>query len=147
MYRTILLAYDGTAPGREALRQGADIARQCAAQVILLAVIAPQSGALIGEAAAVSDALFAQARAEVERVLDDGLRGLRDLGLEARTCIRHGNAAEAIGRAAREFGADLIVVGHRDQSTLARWWGGSTGSSLLAHTPCSILIAVVGAAS
>ena len=43
---------------------------------------------------------------------------------------------------AREMNADLIVVGHRDQGTLARWLNGSVGASILHHPPCSVLIAV-----
>lgn len=50
---------------------------------------------------------------------------------------RYGNPA-----AAREMNADLIVVGHRDQGTLARWPNGSVGESILHHPPCSVLVAV-----
>jgi len=39
-------------------------------------------------------------------------------------------------------GANLIVVGHREQSTFARWWSGSTGATLLGVAPCSVLIAI-----
>jgi len=42
---------------------------------------------------------------------------------------------------AREMNADLIVVGHRDQGTLARWLNGSVGASILHHPPCSVLVA------
>ena len=42
----------------------------------------------------------------------------------------------------REIGADLVVVGDREQTALARWWSGSVGQSLLAHAPCSVLVAV-----
>ncbi|MBC7135778.1 MAG: universal stress protein, partial [Oceanibaculum nanhaiense] len=66
------------------------------------------------------------------------------LSVETRLCA--GNPAEEIGRMAREIGADLVVVGHREQSALARWWGGSVGASLLAHAPCSVLVAVSGTA-
>ncbi|HCI98959.1 MAG TPA: universal stress protein, partial [Sulfitobacter sp.] len=37
MYRTILLAYDGTTEGRLALREGARLAQICNAEVVLLA--------------------------------------------------------------------------------------------------------------
>ena len=39
--------------------------------------------------------------------------------------------------------ADLIVLGHRPKSALARWWqGGSVDGELVNHAPCSILVAV-----
>ena len=43
---------------------------------------------------------------------------------------------------AREMNADLIIVGHRDQGTLARWLNGAVGASVLHHPLCSVLIAV-----
>ena len=39
MYKKVLLAYDGSRDGRRALIEGADLATQCAAEVVLLAVI------------------------------------------------------------------------------------------------------------
>jgi hypothetical protein len=55
MYRTILLAYDGSRQGREALDQGARLARLCQARVCLLAVVAHKPGVALAEAAAYSD--------------------------------------------------------------------------------------------
>ena len=36
--------------------------------------------------------------------------------------------------------ADLVVVGHRRRGLLERWWSGSTGSYLLDHIGCSLLV-------
>ncbi|MBL8317791.1 MAG: universal stress protein, partial [Burkholderiaceae bacterium] len=49
MYRTILLSYDGSREAREALRQGADLARATLAAVHLLAIIAPEQGEPLAE--------------------------------------------------------------------------------------------------
>ncbi|MGD9601805.1 MAG: universal stress protein [Gammaproteobacteria bacterium] len=141
MYRKILMAYDGTRPGRAALRQGADLAILCKARVYLLAVVASELGITLAEAAAPSD-LPEREREEVRRVLTEGAEELRNAGLSVETRLGAGNPAEEIGRVAREVGADLIVVGHREQTALARWWSGSVGLSLLAHAPCSVLVAV-----
>ena len=145
MYRTILLAYDGSQQGREALRQGTDLAILCKAQVHLLAVVAPGLGVTLAEAAAPSD-LPEREGEEVRRVLMEGAEELRRAGLAVETRLGTGNPAEEIGRMAHEVAADLIVVGHREQSALARWWRGSVGASLLAHAPCSLLVAVSGTA-
>ena len=144
MYRKILLAYDGTQPGREALSQGTDLAALCRARVCLLAVVAPELGITLAEAAAPSD-LPGREREEVQRVLTEGAEELRKAGLSVETRLAAGNPAEEIGRAAREVGADLIVIGHREQTAFARLWSGSVGLSLLAHVPCSVLVAVSGA--
>lgn len=143
MYRTILLAYDGSQQGHEALDQGAELASLCQARVYLFAVVAHELGVALAEAAAPSD-LPEREYQEVRRVLAAGAEELRRAGLSVQTRLGTGNPAEEIGRMAHEVGADLIVVGHREQSALARWWRGSVGASLLAHAPCSLLVAVAG---
>jgi len=75
-------------------------------------------------------------------VLDAGARRLRGAGCTATSDVRYGNPAEQIVLSAREMKADLIVVGHRDQGSLARWLNGSVGASILHHPPCSVLVAV-----
>ena len=141
MYRTILLAYDGSRQGRKALDQGAELAQLCQARVYLLAVVAHELGVALAEAAAPSD-LPEREYQEVRHLLTEAAESLQASGLPVETRLAVGNPAEEIGRTAREVGAELIVVGHREQTILARWWGGSTGASLLAHAPCSLLVAV-----
>lgn len=142
MYRRILLAFDGSQSGHEALHQGAELARLYGAQVMLVAVVAPDAGIVMAESVAPSG-LPAFQFEDTERVLKEGAIELRRSGLSVQTSLCQGNPALEIGRVAREWVADLIVVGHREQSTLARWWRGSTGASLLAHSPCSLLVAVI----
>lgn len=143
MYRTILLAYDGSRPGRQALDQGAELAMLCQSRVCLLAVIAHELGVALAEAAAPSD-LPEREYHDTQHFLQEAADRLRGAGLVVDPRLAVGNPAEEIGRVAREVGAELIVVGHREQSAMARWWGGSTGASLLAHAPCSLLVAVPG---
>ena len=77
-----------------------------------------------------------------QSVLDAGMRRLRDVGCAATNQVKYGNPAEQILLSAREMAADLIVIGHRDRGTLARWLRGSVGASILSHPPCSVLVAV-----
>ena len=51
MYKSILLAYDGSVEGRTALREGALLARQCGAKVFLLSALADDGTFLLAEAA------------------------------------------------------------------------------------------------
>lgn len=141
MYRHILLAYDGTKEGACALRQGADLAQSIGAEVTLLAVIAAPTGVLIAEAVGPGD-LLAREQALHDEVLGFGLDRLAARGLKAAGRIAYGVPIDEIIGAAREVGADLIVVGHRRKGRLARWWSGSVGASLLTEAPCSILIAI-----
>jgi nucleotide-binding universal stress UspA family protein len=78
----------------------------------------------------------------MQSVLDAGVKRLQGAGCTATNEVKYGNPAEQIVRSAREMEADLIVVGHRDQGSLARWLNGSVGASILHHPPCSLLVAV-----
>jgi nucleotide-binding universal stress UspA family protein len=144
MYRKILLAYDGTETGRVALRQGADLAKVCNASVFLLAVVDLPTGMLMAESAAPSG-LPEHQRHDLERILEEGVTRLKGRQLEVEARLEFGVPAERIVQVAEEIAADLIVMGHRERSTIARWWRGSIGSTVLSQAPCSILIAVLPA--
>ena len=55
--------------------------------------------------------------------------------------VREGDAADQIFAAASDFAADLIVVGSRGQTGLARFSAGSVARQVLLGAKCSVLIA------
>lgn len=139
MYKKILLAYDGSSDGREALTQAQDLALMAGATVHLLAIIDPSESLLAAEGMT----FFSNNEQFVtQSVLDAGVRRLRDCGCDATNELKYGNPAEQIVLSAGALKADLIVIGHRDHGMLARWLGGSVGASILHHPPCSVLVAV-----
>lgn len=139
MYRKILLAYDGSVEGRRALREGAMLARLCGAEVVLLAVVDLSAGIMMAEGAAPGAA--EHQREAYAQILAEGVERLKKLGFSPESRLEFGSPAHEITEAARQSAADLIVVGHRQQGALARWWGGSVGASLLDNLPCSLLVA------
>jgi nucleotide-binding universal stress UspA family protein len=139
MYQKILLAFDGSPDGREALAQAEVLASACGATVHLLAIIDSSESMVIVEA---MSSIPENQRFVIQSVLDEGMRRLRRAGCTATSEIKYGKPARQIIRSAKEIDANLIVVGHRDQGTLARWLNGSVGESILHEPPCSLLIAV-----
>jgi nucleotide-binding universal stress UspA family protein len=139
MYKRILLAYDGSVEGRTALREGALMAKRCKAEVFLLSVIAETAGTRM--------ALGAEARAVIplhenhKAVLTDGVARLKQLGFAPVAKLVTGEPAKAIGAYADQIAADLVVVGYRRRSALARWWSGQSGAYLVDHIHCSLLVA------
>jgi len=138
MYQRILLAYDGTLEGRSALREGAVLAMHCGAKVYLLSVVAETAGIQMAEGA--HSGPIALRQELYKTVLDEGTERLRALGLDPVAHLVSGEPARVIGAYAREIGADLVVVGHRRQNALTRWWSGSSGAYLVDHVGCSLLI-------
>ncbi len=138
MYQRILLAYDGSIEGRTALREGALLARRFGAQVFVLSVIREAAGTKLGEG--VGGGGVAQQRGEYERVLQEGMARLAALGFQASGKLVIGEPAREIGAYAEQVKADLVVVGHRRQTAIGRWWSGPSGAYLSDHIPCSLLV-------
>lgn len=139
MYKRILLAYDGSREGLVALREGALLAKRQGARVFLLSVVRPVAGVPIGEGV-YTDPLNDQIDG-YKALLATGVAVARQLGLEAEAKLAMGEPAPQIGAFANEIGADLVVLGHRRQNALERWWSGGTGSYVSDHVKCSVLIA------
>ena len=139
MYQNILVAFDGSPDGREALVQAGNLASVCGATVHLLAIIDPSENMLIVEA---MPSIPDNQAFVIQSVLDEGVKRLRGAGCSATNELKFGKPADQIVSSATEINADLIVVGHRNQGTLARWLNGSVGEAIVHHPPCSVLIAV-----
>jgi nucleotide-binding universal stress UspA family protein len=140
MFRKILLCYDGTEEGRNALRAGADVALCMQAQAHLLAIIRPHSAPIVPEG--FSPGWFQHEDDAARAILNEGVAWLTEHGLEAHGKLAFGNAIEEIVHSARELKPDLIVVGHRQRSRLARWWSEDEDATLLERISCSLLVAV-----
>ncbi|MGH8302770.1 MAG: universal stress protein, partial [Steroidobacteraceae bacterium] len=134
----MLLAYDGSIEGRTALREGALLARRHGAQVFVLSVIREVAGTKLGEG--VGGGGVAQQRVEYERVLQEGMARLAALDFQPSGKLVIGEPAREIAAYAEQVKADLVVVGHRRQSAIGRWWSGPSGAYLSDHVRCSLLV-------
>jgi nucleotide-binding universal stress UspA family protein len=139
MYKKILLAYDGSPEYRAALRQGAELAEFCGAEVHLLAVITSSTTMPIAGGVNPSD-LVNEEQWEIRSYLDEGVERLRQRGIKAEGRLGYRDPVDEIAATAREIGADLIVVGHRRRNTIERWWRKSTSKNLLTVSPCDVLV-------
>lgn len=139
MYKRILLAYDGSAPGQQALLDCHEIAQWSHSELALIAVVPPPLTALGPEGGVYDEAL----QEDYQTILDTGVRKLADAGLTARGEVVTGDAVTEIARCARRIEADLIVVGHRHlDGWAARWWQGSVSKALIEQAPCSVLVVI-----
>jgi nucleotide-binding universal stress UspA family protein len=140
MYQKILLCYDGSAEGRRALKQGADVVMAMKARVHLLAICPNMLVKAIPEA--VTPQLFSAEQNAAQALLNEGVQWLRDRGVETQGLLVYGDPLVHIPKVAREVRADLVVVGYRPRSRLARWWSENEEVTLLRKLDCSILVAV-----
>lgn len=144
MYKTILVAYDGSAAGQKAILDTNELCQTSQPEMHLIAVMPPASAFIGGEGFVYDAQAEKEERAQFQNVLEEGLRRLEEAGHKARGELVVGEPVDEISRHAEKIGADLIVVGHtRRKSWAARWWAGSVSKSLIEHAPCSVLVVIL----
>jgi nucleotide-binding universal stress UspA family protein len=136
MYKKVLLAYDGSVEGRRALREGAKLAQLCGSEVFLLAVVEVSS--IMTPEAGLTIPIELQTE-DYKAILAEGTERLKSVGFSPTSRLEVGDAGQKIAEVAEEIGAQLVVVGHRPQGPLARWFG-SIGSYLVKRLRCSVLV-------
>jgi nucleotide-binding universal stress UspA family protein len=141
-YRKILLAYNGSAEGKRALVECAELANFLGAETHLLAVASMPPSLFLTEGF-VPEELLEEEKKRTQTVLDEGIASLKKQGFAAAGHLAVGEPVEEICRLAKELSVDLIVVGHNQKTSFAaRWWKGSVGASILDYAPCSLLVAL-----
>jgi nucleotide-binding universal stress UspA family protein len=141
MFSKILMAYNGTRECRSALDECGHLAAMCKAEVHLIAITQLSTGEILAEAARATG-MPAQERDEMRQCLSEGVDALRRLGVTAHATLVWGDPVKEIHAAARDLGADLIVIGHRRRGTFSRLWKGSIGAAIIADAPCDVLVTV-----
>ena len=143
MYRKIVLAYDGSEIGQQALLGCKEIAELAQAELYLIAVVAPPVEFASGEGTFSTAGYEESERRRFREVLEDGLKRLGALGRPATGEVGYGDTIVEISDYAARVGADLIVVGHKHrEGWVNRWWRRSVSKSLIEHAPCNVLIVI-----
>jgi len=143
MYKRILLAYDGSEAGQNALLEGRGMAGWGQASMHLIAVMPPPAAFIGGEGGVYDLGLEEQERKEYQGILDEGMKRLTDAGHTVTGEVVVGEAVIEIAECAKRINADLIVVGHQHLgSWAARWWRGSVSKSLIEHSHCNVLVVI-----
>jgi nucleotide-binding universal stress UspA family protein len=151
MFKSILLATDGSPASAHAARLAVDLARIHGARLTALYVVDPYPYLSIGEtnplgfqaymAAAYQHA--AQAHAKVAAMCAEGDKPV-DLQLRRAEDM---HASDGILLAAKEEGADLIVMGSHGRTGIQRLMLGSIAAKVVAQSPIPVLVARAPASS
>ena len=137
-FRKILIAVDSSPVAAHAAEVGCALAKALGGSVALVHAIDPTLYAApdVGFAAA---ELMAQAESEGRRLLA-GFRGRLSLPATALEFMQVGEPAAAIVKAAKEWPADVIVIGTRAQGGVRRALLGSVADAVLRHAPCPVMV-------
>ena len=137
----ILLAVDGSADSQLAVREVAERPWPATSTVRVLTAVArryqPPMVELVssGETPAEVRAEHVQAAEELTRTVAESLKST---GLTIETTVREGDPRRVIVDEARQWPADLIILGARGHSALERWLIGSVAQAVVAHAHCSV---------
>jgi len=140
--RRILVAIDFSESAALALEWARTLARACSAEVVLLHVVdlgatwVPLSGPAVFPAP-----VPAEVAKEVEQLARASLDALAPGAPEiTQRIVRAGHPREAIAAAAREAGADLIVVGSHGRRGVSQLFMGSVAEHVVRHAPVPVLV-------
>lgn len=144
-YGSIVVGTDGSATAERAVRQAAALAAVDGARLVIVTAFTPGEGPASGiDADTVpEDIRFTLTdRVQAEERASSGREVARSAGV-AKVVVQAmaGDPAEVLLETARDFAADLIVVGSRGLGSHAHFILGSVASSVAHHAPCDVLVA------
>lgn len=137
MYKTIVLALDGSGPSDKALAAASPLAKLTGSHIVAVHVVEHVAAGPSNAPPAHSDEQDLRAKIEAQ------IASLKGSGIDASLRVENvilGGPAKAIADVARELHADLIVTGTRGHSAVAGLIIGSVAQRLLHLAPCPVLV-------
>jgi nucleotide-binding universal stress UspA family protein len=134
MFKTIVLALDGSEASQKATPVAAELARENGARIVIAHIEEDVVGKGGGPVAATEDEIQAEIRKRAEELSADGI----DTSVEMRN-VTLGGPAHPIAEIADNAGADLIVVGTHGHTAVGGMLLGSVTQRLLHIAHCPVL--------
>lgn len=139
MFKTIVLAVDGSESSDLAVAAAAELARDSGGRIVAVHIKELIAGRFAGPVRVDEDDVQAKIRGQVKELADSGL----NVTLEMHSTMTGGPAPVVADTAGRED-ADLIVSGTRGHTALAGVIVGSVAQRLLHLAPCPVLVVPIG---
>jgi nucleotide-binding universal stress UspA family protein len=142
-YGSIVVGTDGSPTAERAVLQASNMAATEGARVVIVTAYLP-SGTTPAEVDAVpADIRFVLTdRVQAEELAERGRQIAKQAGA-GKVVVQaiSGDPASVLLEAAKDFDADLIVVGSKGLTSHAHFILGSVASSVAHHAPCDVLVA------
>ena len=138
-FKHVLVAVDGSEFAAHASAVASTLAVELSAQIGLVHVIDPKSVPVGSETGVPADQAWALARADAQGLLDTAAAAISG-NAQAWKFLREGTPWKEIVESAREWPADLIVVGTHGRSGLSRLLFGSTAEGVVRHARSPVVV-------
>jgi len=139
MYKRLLVGFDGSPEALEALERAVGLARILGASVHVVTVV-PTPNTILGPMMIPETLDYSPLVKTAEEVLEKVVKDRVGEGVEVSYEVRLGDPASTLLEAAREVGADLIVLGRRRLGGLERIALGSVSSKIVNHSNVDVLV-------
>lgn len=154
MFRKILVAVNNTEIGRHVFAQALSLATVTNAELMVLQVISPFNDDYLNASEMETHSRYASSQShsvqyylgEWEKLKQQGVEFLTLLtnqaiakGVAAEFTQELGDPGRNICEVARNWNADVIVIGRRGLSGISELFLGSVSNYVLHHAPCSVL--------
>jgi nucleotide-binding universal stress UspA family protein len=137
-FNRILVTVENSPIAAHAVDLGIELARSLKAEIALIRVT--ESPTAYGVDAGISAReLMAQARREDQKLLA-GVRERLSLPASVQEFLPAGDPATEIVNAAKEWPADIIVLGSHGRGGVSRALLGSVAEAVTRHAPCPVLV-------
>lgn len=132
----ILVATDTSLFSEGAVREAISFAKRCGSRIYAMTVLETNP-----EYETIGSNVFEKEEAEVMAYLETVRKKATAEGLECELIVRRGDAAyRQIVDEASARQADMIVIGRRGHTRLARLLMGEVASKVIGHAPCKVLV-------
>lgn len=147
MFKTIVVAVDGSDCAKNAVSAACDIAATNGAKMTI--VHAPQAETtafIVGGPVGYHELLTAPSHTELEetgnKIVAEAAAIAKEKGCEAETDMHIGDPVRQVLKIAKDKNADLIVMGRRGLGSVASLFLGSTSQKIQHHATCACLTVV-----
>ena len=147
MFKSIVVAIDGSDCAKNALDVACDIAQTNGAKLVV--VHAPQaetSAFIVGGPMGYHEVLTAPSHIELEetgnKIVAEAAAIAKEKGCDVTTDMHIGDPVRQVLKTAKDNNADLIVMGRRGLGSVASLFLGSTSQKVQHHANCACLTVV-----
>ncbi|AMO24753.1 universal stress protein [Ramlibacter solisilvae] len=145
MYQRILIATDGSALSKKAIRHGIGLAKAAGAELVALTVVPRYPISYFEGAITISADQIARTEAgwaeKAQEVVDGACDAANAEGLKCKAVVARSDlVAESILSAARKNKCDLIVMASHGRKGLKRVLLGSETQQVLTHSQIPVLV-------
>lgn len=137
MYKKIVVAFDGSEHAKKGLEVAVELSKNFGSSIYLVSVVHIPD---FVETKDELNGMLHDARQYYEKLQQEAISFAQSEGIEVNTAIVPGHPTNGVVSFAESIKADLIIVGQRGRSGVARYIVGNVAENIVRHAHCSVMV-------